>query len=73
MWSIPFFVFSLVFAWMVYQAMSTRKVMGRGWGNAIRYYSRDDEPVRFWVLTVTYIVIVVGALVFGVMALGRLR
>jgi len=47
MWSIPFFVFSLVFAWMVYQAMRHEKGDGSGVGQRDRYYSRDDEPVRF--------------------------
>jgi hypothetical protein len=71
MWSIIFLGFSLFFSWLVYEAWATGQVKGRGWWFTVRYYSREDEPVMFWINTGAYGVIVVWTFVFGVMALGH--
>ncbi len=70
MWSIVFFVLCAFFSWLVYEAWSTGQVKARGWWFKVRYYSREDEPVMFWINTGAYMVIVVWTLVYGVMALG---
>ena len=71
MWSIVFFAFTLIFSALLWDAYATGRVMARGWGTSIRYYSRTDEPVGFWIHIVTYTLIVALAIFVAVMMLGR--
>ncbi|MDI1302963.1 MAG: hypothetical protein PSX71_13745 [bacterium] len=71
MWSIIFPGLSLVFSLMLYDAWKTGRVKAKGWGFAIRYYDRNDQPIMFWITTVIYAVIVIWSLSAAVMLAGR--
>jgi len=68
MWTIIFLIFCLVFAFLFYEAVTTGNVRGRGWGFSVRWYDREDSPVSYWTLTVSYAVIVVWTLLFALKA-----
>lgn len=71
MWSIIFPGLSLVFALMLYDAWKTGRIKAKGWGSAICYYDRHEQPIMFWITTATYAVIVIWSLSFAVMLTGR--
>ena len=63
-----FLAAGLFFFWMVFKAFSSREIAGRGWGFSSRIYSRDSEPVLYWVTFWSYLVCAVWATVFAVLA-----
>jgi hypothetical protein len=60
-----------LFSWMVFKAVSTRSIQGRGWGFGTRTYRRDGEPIRYWVTFASYLVCAVWATAFGLLAAFR--
>ena len=66
--TILFLLIGLLFFWMVYQAYSSREIKARGWGFSTRIYTRDSEPVMYWVTFSSYLVCAVWATVFAVLA-----
>jgi hypothetical protein len=58
----------VLFFWMVGKAWSTREIRGRGWGFSSRMYSRDSEPVMYWVNFSSYLIIAVWTTVFAALA-----
>lgn len=63
-----FLAAGLFFFWMVFKAISSREIEGRGWGFSSRTYSRDSEPVMFWVTFCSYLICAVWATLFAVLA-----
>jgi hypothetical protein len=70
MFAFIFFIISLVFIRLLYSAVKTREILGRDWGFGSRLYSRDDEPIRYWVLFFAYSVCALWLLVFVAKVLG---
>ncbi len=60
-------IFGILFSWLLYQAISTREIMARGWGFSMRSYSRDDEPVWYWVTFISYSICVIASIAVAVL------
>ncbi len=67
MLAIIFLIFGILFSWLLHQAISTREIMARGWGFSIRSYSRDDEPVWYWVTFISYSICVIVSIAVGIL------
>ncbi len=52
--SIVFLFIAAIFVVLLYRAIRTGEILARGWGFETRVYSRDGEPIRFWVTFVSY-------------------
>jgi hypothetical protein len=62
-----FLTLGILFSWLVYQAIPTREILARGWGFSTRVYSRDNEPVWYWVTFTGYSICAVWATTFAVL------
>jgi hypothetical protein len=71
MYAVFFLVMGIVFCWLIYRAISTREIMGHGWGISTRTYSRDDQPIWYWVTFITYSICAVWAIVFAVLLIRK--
>lgn len=67
--AILFLAIGLFFFWMVFKAISSQEILARGWGFSIRIYSRENEPVKYWVTFSCYIICAVWATAFAVLML----
>jgi energy-coupling factor transporter transmembrane protein EcfT len=67
MFAIIFLLLGILFSWFVYQAITTREILARGWGFSIRTYSQDDEPVWYWFTFTCYSICAAVALVLAVL------
>lgn len=69
-----FLLLGILFSWMVYRALATGELEARGWGFSTRIYSRDEEPIKYWMTFSCYVTCaVLGIVVALLLALGRLR
>jgi len=69
-----FLLLGLLFSWMVYRALAEGELEARGWGFSTRIYSRDEEPIKYWVTFSCYAFCAVAGLIAALLlALGRLR
>ncbi|MBK6322516.1 hypothetical protein [Candidatus Aalborgicola defluviihabitans] len=71
MFAIIFLAFGVWFSWLVYQAISTREIVARGWGFNTRIYSRDNEPVWYWVTFTSYSICAVWATTFAILLVQK--
>ena len=55
MFSLLFLTLVIVFCWLMYKGYTSGEIIGRGWGFSTRLYSRDDEPVWYWVTFLSYL------------------
>ncbi len=69
MLSIIFFFIAVPFVVLLYPAIRTGEILARGWGFETRVYSRDGEPIRYWVTFVSYAICALIAIVTGSMLL----
>lgn len=67
MFAVTFLILGILFSWLLYQAISTREILARGWGFSMRSYSRDDEPVWYWVTFISYSICVIVSIVVAVL------
>ncbi len=67
MFAIIFLTIGAVFSWLIYQAVTTREILARGWGVSTRTYSRDNEPAWYWVTLICYSICAVVALIMGIL------
>lgn len=56
MFAIFFLAIGALFSWFIYQAISTRDILAKGWGWNTRTYNRDDQPVSFWVTFFSHLI-----------------
>jgi len=66
--SLLFLAIGLLFFWMLYSAISSQEIKGRGWGFSVRTYSREVEPVMFWVTFAGYLICALWSTAFGILA-----
>lgn len=71
MFSIIFLVMCLVFSWLIYQAVTTREILARGWGFSTRTYSRDSDPIWYWITFVCYSVCAVASAAVAILMMRR--
>lgn len=67
MFAMIFLAMGLLFSWLVYQAISTREILARGWGFSTRRYNRDSEPVWYWVTFTCYLICAASAIIVAVL------
>lgn len=67
--SIVFLFIAAIFVVLLYRAIRTGEILARGWGFETRVYSRDGEPIRYWVTFVSYAMCALVAIVTGSMLL----
>ena len=67
-----FFALGMLFFWMVFKAFSSQEIKGRGWGFSTRTYSRESEPIMYWLTFISYLVCAVWSTVFGILAALKL-
>ena len=56
MFGLLFLGLGIVFFWLISKALSSGEILARGWGFSTRIYSRDDEPIRYWVTFWSYLI-----------------
>jgi ribose/xylose/arabinose/galactoside ABC-type transport system permease subunit len=69
MLSIIFFFIAVPFVVLLYRAIRTGEILARGWGFETRVYSRDGEPIRYWVTFVSYAICALVAALAAVLLL----
>ncbi len=70
MFAIIFLVLGIVFSWLIYQAISEREILARGWGFSTRTYSRDDQPIWYWVTLTCYSFCAIVATVVAILMIS---
>ncbi|MFZ1731329.1 MAG: hypothetical protein WBQ23_07825 [Bacteroidota bacterium] len=65
MLAILFLMFGILFSVLLWKAVASGEILARGWGFNVRMYSRYDEPVRYWITFVTYLIIVIWMIGFA--------
>ncbi len=63
-----FLTIGVLFAVLVFKAFSSREILARGWGSSTRTYCRDEEPIKYWVTLISYLVIAAWTSTFGLIA-----
>lgn len=62
-----FLTIGLVFFWLINRAISTREIIGRGWGTSTRTYDRDNDPIWYWVTFISYLICAITATTVAVL------
>lgn len=71
MFGFIFLVLAIWFSWLIYQAITKREIFARGWGFNTRIYSRDNQPVWYWVTFTSYAICAVCAIAFAILLIGK--
>lgn len=45
---------ALCFAWLLWQGLRCGEILGQGWWGRACYYSRLEQPFRYWATVVSY-------------------
>jgi len=67
LFAIIFLAMSVLFSWFIYQAVTTREILARGWGFRTRIYNRDEHPVLYWITFTCYSICAAWALILAVL------
>jgi len=65
--AILFLGLGALFIWLIYKALSTQEIKGRGWGFSVRTYDRNSEPKMYWVTLFSYVACAILATIAGVL------
>jgi hypothetical protein len=65
-----FLFISAYFAKLLYEGHADKTILGRGFFRS-KYYSRDEEPIFFWINFASYSIISTLTLVFGIFLLFK--
>ncbi len=68
MFSLLFLALGILFLWLMYKDFPSREILARGWGFSTRTYSRDDEPIRYWITFWSYLICAVWSIAFAFLA-----
>lgn len=63
MYSVLFLALFFVFTWLIVDGLQQGEIKAQGWWGRIRLYSRNDEPVMYWLTFAIYAVC--SAVTFG--------
>lgn len=66
-----FLLLGVVLLTVVVSAWRSGEITGKGWGFKMCVYGRDSDPFLYWVNFVSYLVLALWAIVFGVMEISR--
>ena len=67
MFGLLFLTVGILFFWLIAKDFPARQILARGWGISTRIYSRDDEPIRYWVTFWSYLICPVCSIVCAVL------
>lgn len=65
--AILFLGIGALFIWLIYKALSTQEIKGRGWGFGVRIFDRNSEPMMYWVTLFSYMACAILATITGVL------
>ncbi len=65
-----FLLISAYFSKLLYDGHVEQSILGRGFLRS-KYYSRDEEPIFFWINFVSYLIISILTLFLGVFLLFK--
>lgn len=63
-----FLALGILFTWLLFKGYSSGEIMGRGWGFSTRLYSRDDQPIWYWITFGSYLFCAVSAMACAILS-----